>query len=176
MLTAILAAAFGLIGVIAGALTTGGAQAWLARQDRERQARAHLMLLFVGLSDAASDLERMGKPSYEIKVEDWGEVVATWDECRLPVAMALDTPAVMKINHAVRRLVGLEVICAEWAKIDASVTDPKIRANALRKQRRLFKKTHLLVDEATHLAGMAALSKKPLGSVQTIKPSGQSSP
>jgi len=70
-------ALIGFIGVIAGAVTTGGFQAYVARRDRKRDARVAAGLVFADLAIAFKALEPLldGKPpltaSFKRFLETW---------------------------------------------------------------------------------------------------------
>ncbi len=77
--TVVSEAVIGLIGVIAGALTTGGVQGLVARRDRTRHARVAACLVFGDLQIAratvASQLERRLPMPEEPKLE---RLLAAW--------------------------------------------------------------------------------------------------
>ncbi len=122
-MTAILVAAFGLVGVIAGSLTSGVVQVWIAQHDREREARAYARLFYVLLGDVETDLERLAKRNSKITQPDWNEIIAAWEETRLPIARALGTAGVWQAAHTVRRLQQLAPIIEHAVELNEEIAE-----------------------------------------------------
>ena len=110
-------ALIGVLGVTAGALTTGGVQALIARWDRRRQARAAARLLVIALSDMRAELRRLvddlvdgtgGTPAPRGE-----ELGLAWEEARPSLAVDLTGQDFISVHHAVVRVAEFR---AQWAE------------------------------------------------------------
>jgi hypothetical protein len=63
----------GLIGLVVGAVASGGVQSYLARSDRRRSTRRAARLLYMELHSAHTALEDL------LKLQDWARMITDWD-------------------------------------------------------------------------------------------------
>jgi hypothetical protein len=63
----------GLVGLVVGAVASGGVQSYLSRADRRRDARSGARLLYMQLHAARSAVEDLRQR------RDWGQMITDWD-------------------------------------------------------------------------------------------------
>lgn len=115
----------GLIGVIAGAIVTGGFQALRAASARSLNSRTAARLMISPLMDARSSLVAV------LKLQDWGRegydwerLLAPWREHRDPLVRALPTDACLTLTITFAEL---ESLIAVRGSVDLTETAELIR-------------------------------------------------
>jgi hypothetical protein len=100
-------AVVGLLGVVAGAIVTGGVQLTIARFDRRRASRTAARLLYMQLWWAHNAMDRiLENDAWDPRVE-WGRFIDAWIEYRADLAQKLTTKHFLIVSAA---LTGIEQI------------------------------------------------------------------
>lgn len=92
-------ALIGLVGVIAGAILTGGIQATVGWFDRRLSARSSARLLFMEMhiaNDAIGEL--LKNPNWSRMIIDWHEPGMMWEKHREALARVLGTDDFLKVS------------------------------------------------------------------------------
>jgi hypothetical protein len=98
-------AVIGLLGVLAGAVVTGGVQAATARSDRRRVARCSARILTMHFHEARAVLKAIrAARSWEAVRFDWDGFSALWEEHSVSLATALGTSEFLTVAGACRGL------------------------------------------------------------------------
>jgi hypothetical protein len=81
----------GILGVIAGAITTGGTQIWLVSRQRHNDALGAVRLTWGAFANAAALIERAAdEGTWAIDTDALELAVSTWEANRMAVARAVD--------------------------------------------------------------------------------------
>jgi hypothetical protein len=85
-------ALIGILGVVAGSLTTGGVQAWIARRQRLVDARAAARVVWGALSDAVNILNQSQSEKYwTTGIDRLDDMIAVWSEQRITLGRVVDS-------------------------------------------------------------------------------------
>jgi hypothetical protein len=91
----------GLIGVIAGAVVTGGVQSASAWFDRRRSARSSARLLYMQLHEAEGVLRELAeRRSWEQMITDWASFGMAWERHSEALARVLSTEDFVTVSSA----------------------------------------------------------------------------
>jgi hypothetical protein len=93
-------AVIGLLGVIAGAIVTGGVQLLVAWFDRRRASRAAARLLYMQLWWAHNAIDGLLTDNAWNPHIDWGRFISAWVELRAGLARVLKTANFMRASAA----------------------------------------------------------------------------
>jgi hypothetical protein len=98
----------GLIGVIAGALVSGGVQSAVSRVDRARDARSAARLLYMQLHEAQQAIEDLqDRQNWFEMITDWTSFGAAWERHCEALARVLRTVDFMYVSSAFACLASL---------------------------------------------------------------------
>jgi hypothetical protein len=100
-------ALIGLIGVIAGALLTGGIQAVVGRNDRRLAARASARLLGMHLDEAREGIVVLHDTSRWDPVTDWQGFATAWRDNSAALARTLGTVDFLVVARAFANITSL---------------------------------------------------------------------
>lgn len=97
-----------LIGLIVGAVASGGVQATLAQWDRNRDARSAARLLYLHLHEAHKAVREIRKyRDWDRMITDWDTYGRAWDTHAEKLARVLDTGTFMAVASAFASLASL---------------------------------------------------------------------
>jgi hypothetical protein len=107
----------GLIGLLVGAVVSGGVQATLARLDRGRDARGAARLLYMELSGAQGAIEDLqGRVDWDLMITDWDAYGTAWAKYAESLAGVLDTESFHSVSLAFASMARLAQAHAADAK------------------------------------------------------------
>jgi hypothetical protein len=118
-------ALIGLVGVIAGALATGGIQLWLASSQRRNDALAAARITWAALAEVVQIIRaseklgrwRNGLPSFERYI---ARSLTLWDEQRQVLARAVDSYGFRRLEIAFANLRTMQEELAQYGQTRAS--------------------------------------------------------
>lgn len=94
-------ALIGFLGVIVGALVSGGVQSVVGRVDRARDARSAARLLYMQLHEAQQAIEDLAvRRDWSEMITDWTSFGTAWDRHAEALAGVLGTREFMKVSSA----------------------------------------------------------------------------